>query len=78
MDYLINKNRSITDIKDNYCECCNKVYQTNINRTRCSIKCSKIMKHRRRKTNNSISKRTKEKKTYINTNVFGFVQKYYK
>ncbi len=51
MDYLINKHKSDIDLKEMECECCGAIYITNINRTRCSKKCSKIMKFRRAKEN---------------------------
>ena len=51
MDYLINKHKGNIDLKDAKCECCTTIYKTNINRTRCSLKCSKIMKFRRAKDN---------------------------
>jgi len=51
--YLVNlykkgKNKTIT------CQCCGKDYETNINRLRCSEKCSKIMKFRRQKENKKL------------------------
>lgn len=53
--YLLS--RYSTDVKElRRCECCDKPYYTNINRTRCSKKCSKIMNYRRAKENKRIRK----------------------
>jgi len=54
MDYLINKYKGRIDLKKAICECCSVVYETNINRTRCSKGCATIMKNRRHRTNKVI------------------------
>ena len=74
MDYLINKHKGNVDLKDAKCECCSATYKTNINRTRCSKKCSKIMKFRRAKVNAITNvKIRKETMNHINKDVFGFI-----
>ena len=74
MDYLINKHKGNADLKDAKCECCGTIYKTNINRSRCSKKCSKIMKFRRLKVNAITKvKRQKETMSHINKDCFGFI-----
>jgi hypothetical protein len=51
MQYLIDKHKSMDLLKNVKCECCSGFFKTNINRKRCSLKCSKIMKFRRAKEN---------------------------
>lgn len=74
MDYLINKYKGDADLKVAKCECCSNTYKTNINRTRCSKKCAKIMKFRRAKVNAITNvKKQKETLNHINKDVFGFI-----
>jgi len=74
MDYLINKHKSNIYLKNSKCECCGTIYKTNINRSRCSKKCSKIMKFRRLKVNAITKvKRQKENMNHIKKDCFGFI-----
>lgn len=76
MDYLINKYKGNIDLKKSICECCGNEYETNINRTRCSMKCAKIMKHRRHKSNSLFHvKHKKETMVRTTVDIFGFVKR---
>ena len=74
MNYLINKHKSEVNLKTAKCECCSTTYKTNINRTRCSKKCAKIMSFRRAKVNAITNvKKQKETMNHINKDAFGFI-----
>ena len=75
-NYLINSYKGNIDLKKSNCECCGIEYETNINRTRCSKKCSSIMKNRRYKSNSIFRvKYDKEIMVRTNVNIFGFVSR---
>lgn len=76
MNYLLSKYRPTNDLKKSVCECCGKVYKTNINRTRCSMKCAKAMKNLRYKSNALFRvKYDKEMLVKTTVDVFGFVRR---
>jgi hypothetical protein len=76
MSYLINEYKGNSDLKKSDCDCCGTEYTTNINRKRCSEKCSKIMKHKRHKVNRLFKvKHDKEVVVRTFTNIFGFVRR---
>ena len=76
MDYLINEYKGNADLKKSNCECCDKQYETNINRTRCSKKCANTMKKRRYKSNTPYRVKYK-KETMVRTTVgiFGYIKR---
>jgi len=76
MDYLINEYKGNLGLIKSNCECCGVEYTTNINRSRCSEKCAKIMKHKRNKSNKLFrAKYQKETKVRTLIDIFGFISK---